>query len=81
MKRKMKLTDLRQVETSKEEMGFVKGGNEQAPICIFACSCECKCTNSELPSDATHDFGRNSTRDGSGLGKTVDVVIAAASVF
>ena len=43
----MKLTDLRQAETSKEEMSYLKGGDgsENGPLCR-GCSCGCDCSSS-----------------------------------
>jgi len=79
MKRKMKLTDLRQVETSKEEMGFVKGGNEEGPPCSGACGCGCYCQNSQLTSDQNYENLRNSDRNGTVTSKIGDVIIGLAA--
>jgi len=42
MKRKIKLTDLRHLESSKEEMNHIKGG--EAGLCGGGCGCTCYCT-------------------------------------
>jgi len=81
MKRKLKLTDLRQVETSKEEMGFVKGGLEDRPFCDAACVCICNCTNNEYPSEQTNYGNANSSSNGTWLGKLGAALAAIGSVF
>jgi len=58
----MKLTDLRQAETSKEEMKFVKGGTEGSAVCGNSCACECKCTSGS-PSETTQSSNQSSNRN------------------
>ena len=74
----MKLTDLRQVETSKEEMGFVKGGDEQSCLCCPACSCEC---DTSTNSDSTKKSARNGSKLGQYIDGAINAVGAAASAI
>ncbi|MDR0207378.1 MAG: hypothetical protein LBI45_09010 [Bacteroidales bacterium] len=46
MNKKFKLTNLRHFETSKEEMGLIKGGDEDPERKDWLCSAGCDCTTS-----------------------------------
>ena len=74
MYQKMKLTNLRQFETSKEEMNYLKGGNEspeQAPpwVCYPFCQCDSYCIGSQN-ADNVYKNTRDSSRNG-GVGSNV----------
>ena len=79
MKRKMKLTDLRHVETSKEEMSFVKGGDgsENGPLC-WGCSCSCNCSGNNSSSENSTNNG-SSNQNGSTSGVVTDIIIKVLS--
>ncbi len=48
MKTKIKLTDLRKLESSKEDLQNLKGGGgEEGPMCRTACSCQAICYSNE----------------------------------
>jgi len=65
MKRKMKLTDLRHVETSKEEMNYLKGGEdpEKGPLC-WGCMCSCQCSNENTGEITGGNNMRNARNNG-----------------
>ncbi|MCL2510537.1 MAG: TIGR04149 family rSAM-modified RiPP [Bacteroidales bacterium] len=73
MKRKIKLTDLRHVETSKEEMNHIKGGEEMGPLC-WGCKCVCECSNENIANTNATNNG-NSARNNGSSSWWIDVVI------
>ena len=78
MKRKMKLTDLRHAEASKEDMKLIKGGEgnlENGPLC-FGCSCSCSCSGSNTSKDDQSN-GRKGNKNNGGVSEVVDSAIMA----
>jgi len=84
MKRKMKLTDLRQVETSKEEMGFVKGGEELEkgiPWCIAGCDCTTACIIQNGDKNDNSETMTSTRTGGSAMNLVWGVVTAGISLL
>ena len=74
MNRKIKLTELRQLETSKEEMDFVKGGTDSI-FCKSACHCESSCTgNANDAHVQQHPNSSRNAQNNSTLGWAIDLV-------
>ena len=71
MKQKMKLTDLRHVETSKEEMNHIKGG-EQGQLCV-GCTCVCSCSNDKTVSTQNSTSTSRSSRDNGTISWLIDL--------
>jgi len=81
MYQKMKLTDLRHLETSKEEMGFLKGGDGDddpelgAKTCRWACDCSVACIVGENNQQTTFNDKRDNTAAHSHASANVDSLI------
>lgn len=77
MKSKMKLTDLRHLETSKDEMKFIKGGDdpEQGPLlCQWACECVSSCIQDQGQVQSTEfSITKDNISGNSALSKSIDV--------
>jgi natural product precursor len=82
MKNKMKLTDLRHVETSKEEMNYIKGGDgveEGIPWCSPGCNCTASCIYQIGDQQQTFELMTNSRTNGSALNIAIGVISGAIS--
>jgi len=73
MKNKIKLTDLSHIETSKEEMSHLKGGDnpEEGPLCW---GCKCACGSSEIERDNNKNSARNNGTESWGVDQGVYIV-------
>jgi len=87
MYQKMKLTNLRHLETSKEEMGFLKGGDgdddpEKGPkTCGWACDCSVACINNVNNQQEVFDEKKRSTAGSSHASANVDNLIFTGIVL
>ena len=76
----MKLTDLRHLETSKEEMKLLKGGDDDPEKAMELCSAGCDCTAACIKElgdkDQTVELMTNSRTNSSAMNKVWGVVTA-----
>jgi len=84
MYQKMKLTNLRHLETSKEEMGFLKGGDGDddpelgARTCRWACDCSVACIVGQDNQQTTFNDKRDNTSAHSFASANVDTLLLTA---
>jgi natural product precursor len=84
MEKKLKLTDLRHLEASKEEMKFIKGGDdpEQGPLfCRPACDCTISCVDELNNRQSAFENERHSQSGRSTMSSAVDVGIFIAGII
>jgi len=85
MYQKMKLTNLRHLETSKEEMGFIKGGDDDPELgpktCGWACDCSVACIVGENNQQTTYNDKKNNTAGNSHASANVDNLIFTGIVL
>ena len=81
MYQKMKLTNLRQFETSKEEMGFIKGGDDpkRGFLCSAGCGCTSACMIENQDQEQNFTLVSNHTNNSSGMNKVWGVITLGLS--
>ena len=84
MSKKIRLTNLRHLETSKDEMGHVKGGDdpEKGPVtCRAACDCSTSCIIELNEQEKKFRLIRNNESGGSKLSGLIDGLLILTPFF